>query len=121
MAETDRRSIEVHYIKAAAFRVIHADGGFGGLSPRGYINLSFYSERGAVPTETAIEAVDGKISEKIVASKGGIIRELETCVTLDLNAAVAVFDWLGRHIDFLARKTGTNREALLADLGRAKP
>lgn len=57
--------LNFHYIKSRHFRVIHADGAFGGVTAKGYIHFAFYNERGAIPriTEVNIKA-DGTTSKE---------------------------------------------------------
>ena len=42
--------LKADYIKSNLFRVVVADGAFGGLTPRGNIHIDFWSERRAIPT-----------------------------------------------------------------------
>jgi hypothetical protein len=41
--------IAFEYIKSNLFRVIHADGAIGGVTPSGNLHLAFFSERPAIP------------------------------------------------------------------------
>ncbi len=93
------------YVKSNFFRVIHADGAWGGISPRGDIHVSFYNERGALPDSSIITlAADGKPTKPEVAqSSGTIIREIECDVVLDLAAAIGLRKWLDNHINELNR------------------
>jgi hypothetical protein len=112
MAEHDddaspKDTIKFHYLKSNFFRVIHADGAWGGVTPRGTIHMDFYSERSPIPQEMvfrlagnpgdAERALGEEIKEKRV-SKADYIRELEVGVTLDLPAAKALMGWLEQRI-----------------------
>jgi hypothetical protein len=91
--------IEAHYQKSNFFRVVHADGAFGGPTPRGLVNIAFYSERTALPRRTAIPVVNGVPGpEEILESKSGVLRELEIDVIMDLAVAVSFHAWLGKVI-----------------------
>ena len=83
-AKVDSGAIEFHYIKSSLFRVIHADGAYGGVTARGYIHVTFYNERKAIPQRTTVTVdADTKIAREIItASRGGVVRELEIGVLL---------------------------------------
>jgi hypothetical protein len=95
-----KTSIKFNYIKSAQFRVVHADGAYGGVTPRGYIHASLYSERRPLPqvTEVSILPGDQLGEEKPVFQKDDIVRELEVGLVMDLAAAKAFHDWLGKKI-----------------------
>jgi len=91
-------SVKFNYVKSNYFRVIHADGAYGGITPYGNIFFSLYNDRAAVPDVT-VQAVgesgfagDEIVSERI--GKTGIERELEVSVVMPLYAAKALHEWL---------------------------
>lgn len=91
-------------IKSNFFRVIHADGAWGGSTPRGLLSFAFYSERGAIPRRTALElSASGPMfvatgPETIVDGRDAIVREVEVEVIMDIDAAVTFHKWLGDKI-----------------------
>lgn len=97
--------IEYHYIKSQIFRVIHADGALGGITPRGLVHLTFYNERAAIP-RLGIREFDEMSQtagpEKYAESKAGIVRELEFDVLMDETTAHELRDWLNRRLEDLA-------------------
>ncbi|MBK6265647.1 hypothetical protein JKA74_11410 [Marivirga sp. S37H4] len=98
-----KNSIVIHNIKNSNFRQIHVDGAHGGITPSGFINLNFYSQRGVIPkgTEFAIDE-SGKISEAIrdiEGSKSGIVREFELGVYMDINTCTNLKDFLEKKIE----------------------
>ena len=95
MTMPKKERITFNFTKSALFRVIHANGAFGGVSPAGEISISFYSERFAIPVQITHE-IEGNQIGKEVSRKGGtaIERELECQVMMDVNTAVIVRDWL---------------------------
>jgi hypothetical protein len=115
MAETEntpqKASVRIDYIKSGLFRVIHADGVYGGLTPRGLIHLDFFSERPTIPqqchypadqvTDRAIFGIDfaNEIVEKRVARDSVAVREVEVGVTLDVALAKSVVAWLQEKIE----------------------
>src|SRR3989442_6878794 len=46
---TKPQDVTFHYIKSSQFRVVHADGIIGGVTPRGLIHIAVFSERPAIP------------------------------------------------------------------------
>ena len=100
--------IEFHYIKSNGFRAVHCDGVWGGTTPRGYITMSFYSERAPIPNRL-VHSVgpDGRVGKETVEkriSREGIIREVEVEVIMDLAMARSTFEWLKGHIEFLEKQ-----------------
>ena len=79
---TAKRPTEIafDYIKSNFFRVIHADGAFGGLAPNGNIHMALFSERQAIPTKV-VYSVEGtgigpEISDKR-EEREALVREVE--------------------------------------------
>lgn len=95
------RQIRFHYIKNNNFRVIHVDGAYGGLTPRGNIHMAVYSERNAIPRETTFALKDsgGLVDKpKEVVSRDGVVRELDADLMMDVKTAKEVHQWLGQQI-----------------------
>jgi hypothetical protein len=96
-------AVKFHYIKGNFFRVIHADGVIGGLTPHGGIFLSLYSERGAIPQviEQSVNP-DGTLGdEKKREGKDGLVREVEVGVILNGRTAKGIGEWLLRQAEIL--------------------
>lgn len=104
MSENVHQSaMKFHLMKGNFFRVIHADGAIGGITPSREIFLSLFSERGAIPTliEQAVNA-DGSLGKEISReSKEGIVREIEVGVVLSSRAAKGIAEWLTRQAQIL--------------------
>jgi hypothetical protein len=105
--ETKPSSVRFHYVKSNYFRVIHADGAYGGLTPYGGIFLSLYNDRKAIPDETVQSVGENgllgpEISER-TKTKDGIEREVETCIIMTLNTAKAIQQWLEERIKILEK------------------
>ena len=104
MDETDTR-VAFDYIKSNFFRVLHSDGAIGSITPSGGIHLAFYSERPAFPRRVvhALD-VDGKLGAllpELTESRGSVVREMDVDVVLSIDAAKAVYEWLGLKINEL--------------------
>lgn len=103
MTENENKNIKFDYIKSPTFRTVHADGVWGGITPRGYINLGFYSERAPFPRQTTHimsdqQTLGGEIREER-DGRDAIIRELECNVIIDVEFAESLIKWLRGKID----------------------
>lgn len=96
--------ITIHYIKANSFRVVHADGAHGGITPRGKIQVAFFNDRSPIPQKT-MRAIEGdKLGEeKPIEFKQGIVREVEVEIVMDLGTAKSVHAWLGHKVEHAAK------------------
>jgi hypothetical protein len=115
-------SINAFYEKGNFFRVIHADGVFGGPSPRGNLTMSFYSERMSIPRQARIPIKDGIPGpEEVIDTKGGVFRELEATVVMDIANAVGFHQWLGSQISEITKQLGLSQDQIeQMTQGRAK-
>jgi len=94
--------LRIEYKKSNSFRVIHADGAYGGTSPRLQLFVAFYSERFPIPQVLTYEtSATGAPEREIVAereSKEGLFREVEVGITMDINAAKSFATWLTKQV-----------------------
>ena len=97
MAKTKKPStFAFNYIKSSNFRVIHVDGAIGGLTPAGFVHMTVYSERVAIPKKVVYEVrEDGSLGEEIDRdSLEDVVREMEADLIFNLDEAIALRDWL---------------------------
>ena len=98
-------AIDFHFIKSAHYRVIHADGVWGGVTPSGNIALSIFSERLPIPTLVKNRIKDdSQIGEEIAEERNtrtGVVREVETEVIMNKATATVFLDWLKRYVEEL--------------------
>jgi hypothetical protein len=92
------------------YREIHVDGAHGGITTRGYINLSFYAERKPIPKSNVVTIdetglVVGNVDSK--DSKVGILREYEVGIYLDRNTAQELANFLQQKIKEIDILTNT--------------
>lgn len=95
------REIEFDLIKSNWFRVIHADGAIGGVSPQANIHMALYSERRAIPTKIVHALEKTQLGAEIKSKRqgrAGMVREVEVDVVLGLEQAKALHLWLGDKI-----------------------
>jgi hypothetical protein len=90
MPDTETPStIKFHYIKSNLFRVAHADGAIGSLTPSREVFVCIFNERTAIPRmiEYGVSP-DGELQDEIGRrTKDGIVREMEIGVVLSASAA----------------------------------
>lgn len=82
--------ITYHNKISSGYREIHVDGAHGGITPRGYISLSFFAERFPIPKSSTFLLTENSLGAKISDSedsKKGIIRDYEMGVYMDINTA----------------------------------
>jgi hypothetical protein len=98
MTDEKPNTLKFHYIKSTLFRVVHVDGLYGGPTPKGDIQLTFYNERVAIPQQTAqVLNADGTLGPEVAEGRigrEGIVRELEVSAILDVETARGLRDWL---------------------------
>ena len=92
-----------HYIKGNLFRVAHVDGAIGGITPRGFLHVSFYSERPAIPQSAEhLVSETGVLGEMVDHSgRQGIVRELDIDLIMTKETATDLRNWLTQRIDEL--------------------
>lgn len=99
---TDQKKLTIHNKISAIFREIHVDGAYGGLTPRGLINLNFYAERAPIPRSSEFEITAentlGKSLGDSEDSKTGILREYEFGIYMDIAVAKAIITLLTNKI-----------------------
>lgn len=99
--EAPTNAIPVHYLKSNQFRVIHADGAYGGITGQGWIHMAIYSERNPLPRQTEHPIIAGSTlgPERVVEQREGFIREIENSVLMNIEVAKALHRWLGQKIE----------------------
>lgn len=107
MNEAPSEKLRIEYIKSHAYRMVRADGAFGGTSPRLELFISFYNERFPIPKVLVYKRTDsGAPGEEIQEdreSKEGIIREVEVGITMDLPTAKSFAAWLTQKVGELEK------------------
>jgi hypothetical protein len=98
----ESRTLSFRYHKSQSFRVIHADGAFGGLTPRRGIFLAFYNERFPIPEVTVQQVTaGGRLGDEVTSqrqAKEGIVREVEAGIVMDPEVAKSLVVWLNEKI-----------------------
>lgn len=93
--------VDFHYQKTSQYRGIHADGFWGGSTPRGVCAISFFSERQPIPrhAQRPVVAKDGVAidlgPEEVTEVLSGVVRQVETTLYMDLRTMQELYSWLG--------------------------
>lgn len=104
---THEGRISFSFEKGNFFRVVHADGVFGGLTPRGDFHMAFFSERQPIPKQvTHVLTSDtgggnAKVGDEIRElriARAGIFRELEVDVVMNRTTASSLLEWLAKQL-----------------------
>lgn len=96
------KEVNFHFAKSAHFRVIHVDGAHGGISPNGScLNITVYNEMAPLPKEIIHKIADnGAIGEEVSrVSDAGVSREMEATLSMSLQTAASIRDWLSAQIE----------------------
>ncbi len=119
--EKTLKELEFHYEKGNHFRVIHVDGGHGGISPDGdSIILSIYSERLPIPKREVFAVDDeGKLAPAAITKEGrkGLFREIEATLVMSPRTAESIRVWLAKYL-IKHREVAEEKEKLLAAMKR---
>lgn len=93
---------KVDYLKSNQFRVFHADGVWGCLTPNLNIQIAFWNERFAIPEQVIYRSTPDneieEIKEKRLDGESTIIRELEICTIIDVETAEMLVEFLQEKI-----------------------
>jgi hypothetical protein len=95
------------FIKSPLFRVIHADGVYGGVNPRGDLFINFFNERFPIPTTIVHELkASGELGEEVRSereTRNAIVREVEVGVHVELGVAKQMVEWLQQKIEIIEK------------------
>lgn len=97
---TEENTITFHYLKSSGYKVVHVDGAISGRTPQGLIHLSTFSERPSIPRETTHKInSDGTLNKEHEAvTRGGIVREMDVDLMMNLQVAKDIHQLLGKNI-----------------------
>ena len=101
------KNIRFHFKKSNLFRVVHADGAWGGLTPELDVFFTLYNSRPPIP-EILVHPVqeDGTLGPDIPAlnvSKDGIVREVEVGIIMKPQHVQALIDFLKGRLEQLEK------------------
>ncbi len=91
-------NISFDFIKSNFFRVVHVDGAWGGVGPRG-IQMALFSERAPIPKSVEYRIGTDGLSEEVSRDvRTAVIREVEVELTMNLQTAISINEWLSSKI-----------------------
>ncbi len=93
-AGAESTTFEIDFTHGRDYRVVHADGAWGGLTPSGGINVAFYAEWKKEPTSIIYEASDNKLRETKRNGPEHVTREIQVEVLMTQAGAQALYKWL---------------------------
>lgn len=113
--EATPTEIQFSYIKSTQFRVVHADGVIGGITPRGLLHMAVYNERPAIPQLVVQHMSEGGQLGATIKQLGrtGVVREIEVDLLLDMETVEALHRWLGDRL--------TQAKELGITIGESRP
>lgn len=98
----EQNVIRFEFEKTPQFRNIHVDGVFGGLAPKGLINMAIFNERRPIPKATThVLEDDHHLGEELVEARdvrSSVFRSVEANLIMDLSTAISIQRWLADKI-----------------------
>ena len=81
-------------------KIKFVNGAFGGLTPKGEIEINFYFEDNSLPEKYDVIVSDkGKIENMVINEPEDIFtRYVENGAIMTLDVAKSIYDWLGENI-----------------------
>jgi hypothetical protein len=94
----DQKNVVIEYIKSQLFRVVHADGAVGGVTPSGNLHIAFFSERPAIPRMMVHRRNEngtlGDLLPEQTVVRPGMIREMDVDIMIQPHAVGSLIKWL---------------------------
>ena len=98
--------VKFEFIRSPLFRVVHSNGVWGGLTPRGELSMAFFSERKSPPKSVTHEITpEGGLGPEVsrdvsrLGQSPNVQREWEVEVLMSLDEAENLHRWIGTRID----------------------
>lgn len=106
------KQVTFDFIKSSNFRVIHVNGFFGGMSPRGELQMALFSERWPIPSKIVNEITDtgkqgAELNRKV---RDAVVREVEVQAMMTLDTAKHLQSWLNGKIAEMEQTLSKGRD-----------
>lgn len=113
--------VRFNYELANDYRIIHATGAVGGITPSGDLKLDLYTEFGFSPDKDEwILNPDGTLNEQVVSPQAteiiDVIRQKQTGIIIGIDEAENIAKWLlekvkeAKELDAARRKIKNKKE-----------
>jgi hypothetical protein len=90
---------EIHYTTGKDFTTNSASGVYGGIAGNGQICMNFYIDRIPLPDKVELIITDEGAKEgKHFGNESVGVREVITCISMDIDVAKSFHTWLGGKI-----------------------
>jgi hypothetical protein len=111
-AEIAAEEIAFHYLKSNHFRVVHADGVWGGPTSDQRLHMAIWSERPVIPKVMVFGVTSsGQLGPELKErrdARDGIVREVEVDVVMSLDTARSLVEWLKKSIEISEKIAATD-------------
>lgn len=99
----DENIVNFKYKFSEVYNPVYINGAYGGIGPRGELEVNFYLERQPIPyTEVHPIDKDGKLGARVAIKPEDhtdtIIRFVTTGIVMNLETAKTIHQWLGNNI-----------------------
>jgi hypothetical protein len=101
--ESGKKKLKFKYVIPDQLMDCYINGVFGGVTQRQEIHMHPFNERTPIPKEVFVEfGKEGEKPKEIEKIAGGdIVRLIQASLIMDVNAAIAIRDWLDNKIKFI--------------------
>jgi hypothetical protein len=99
-------NIKCKYIFDKKYNPVYVNGAQGGVNVHKEIIVNFYLERGPLPNSETFEVNEQGLITNLVENdpqdlSSSVVRFVDSGVILNLESAINIYEWLGRHIETL--------------------
>ncbi|KKL50825.1 hypothetical protein LCGC14_2301630 [marine sediment metagenome] len=100
-AESEEKKITFHYEKHPDYKVVYANGAYGGIGPRGEFKIDLFIEHTKIPDEVTYLLVPDGIGPPVnrKPETPPITREIQMGVIMTIGNAKSIVEWITRHIN----------------------
>lgn len=97
--EAQTVQIPIWYEKEEGYRLVPANGIYGGVSPKGDVVIHFFMDHNAIPEKTYFEQVEGEVPgtaslTEVHPQNPGIVRKLQFGAVITAMEARSIGKWL---------------------------
>jgi hypothetical protein len=96
-------TVSFDFFKSNFHREILVNGVYGGLTPKGYLQISVFNERRPIPKQTVHRIEDngvvGDEEKDLRLTRDSIIRSVEATLHMDIHTAEKTVKWMKKHIE----------------------